>query len=64
MARLPRFVLHGQPQHVIQRGNNRQEIFCTESDYRFFLEKLQAAARKEKKLEKIRVRLELTDNLW
>ncbi len=27
MARLPRFVLPGQPQHVIQRGNNRQDIF-------------------------------------
>ena len=24
MARLPRYVLPGQPQHVIQRGNNRQ----------------------------------------
>ena len=24
MARLPRFILPGQPQHVIQRGNNRQ----------------------------------------
>lgn len=46
MARLPRFVLPGQPQHVIQRGNNRQEIFCAESDYRFYLEKLQAAAEK------------------
>lgn len=46
MARLPRFVLPGQPQHVIQRGNNRQEIFCAESDYRFFLEKLRAAADK------------------
>ncbi len=24
MARLPRFVLPGQPQHIIQRGNNRE----------------------------------------
>lgn len=42
MARLPRIALLGQPQHVILRGNNRQEIFCTDADYRFFLEKLQA----------------------
>lgn len=44
MARLPRFALPGQPQHVIQRGNNRAEIFCAEADYRFYLEKLAAAA--------------------
>ena len=44
MARLPRFVLPGHPQHVIQRGNNRQIIFCAESDYQFYLEKLLDAA--------------------
>ncbi len=27
MARLPRFVLVGHPQHVIIRGNNREPIF-------------------------------------
>ncbi len=43
MARLPRFVLPGQPQHVIVRGNNRSEIFCADADYRFYLEKLQLA---------------------
>lgn len=43
MARLPRFALPGQPQHVILRGNNRQEIFCANEDFRFFLEKLLAA---------------------
>ena len=46
MARLPRYVLAHQPQHVIQRGNNRQAIFSADADYRFFLEKLQAAAEK------------------
>jgi len=46
MARQPRFVLPGQPQHVIQRGNNRQNIFCAESDYLFYLEKLRDAAEK------------------
>ena len=43
MARLPRFVIPGQPQHVIQRGNNREPIFAQEQDYRFYLEKLTAA---------------------
>jgi putative transposase len=46
MARLPRFVIPGQPQHVIQRGNNREALFDAEGDYRFYLEKLAAAAEK------------------
>ncbi len=46
MPRLPRFVLPGHPQHVIQRGNNRQVIFQAEDDYRFYLEKLKDAADK------------------
>jgi putative transposase len=45
MARLPRFVIPGQPQHVILRGNNRTEIFCTDADYQFYLEKLQLACK-------------------
>jgi hypothetical protein len=28
MARLARFVIPGQPQHVIVRGHNRSEILC------------------------------------
>jgi len=43
MARQPRFVLPGQPQHVIQRGNNRQVIFAADEDYRFYLDKLRQA---------------------
>jgi putative transposase len=46
MARLPRFVIPGQPQHVIVRGNNRSEIFCADADYQFYLEKLQLACEK------------------
>jgi len=46
MARLPRYILAGQPQHVIQRGNNRQAIFGADGDYGFCLEKLQMAAEK------------------
>ena len=33
MARQPRFVLPGHPQHVIQRGNNRNVIFAEYADY-------------------------------
>lgn len=44
MARLPRYVLPGVPQHVIQRGNNRQPIFAEDQDYRAYLDWLKAAA--------------------
>ena len=43
MARLPRFVIPGQPQHIIQRGNNREVIFAADEDYRFYLERLKEA---------------------
>jgi putative transposase len=46
MARLPRYVLPGQPQHVIQRGNNRQIIFAADADYQFFRDALVDASRK------------------
>jgi putative transposase len=38
MARLPRYGVAGQVQHVIQRGNNRSPIFFVPQDYEFFLE--------------------------
>jgi putative transposase len=46
MARLPRYLLPGFPQHVIQRGNNRQQILFDEADYWFLWERLQTAAEK------------------
>jgi putative transposase len=46
MARLPRFVIPDQPQHVILRGNNRAETFCADTDYSFYLEKLKLACDK------------------
>ena len=46
MARLPRFVIPGQPQHIIQRGNNREVVFVGEDDYRFYIEGLQDACNK------------------
>ena len=46
MARLPRFVIPGHPQHVIVRGNNREPIFCADQDYHFYLDKLKQACNK------------------
>ncbi len=33
MARLPRICLPGIPQHIIQRGNNRQACFASDEDF-------------------------------
>jgi len=44
MARKPRFTLPGVPQHLIQRGNNREPCFFAEMDYHRYLEVLQEAA--------------------
>ena len=44
MVRLPRFVIPRQPQHIIQRGNNRQAIFAAQADYQFFRDALVEAA--------------------
>ncbi len=44
MARLPRYNLPGQPQHVILRGNNRSAIFAAQEDYPFFIECLRIAS--------------------
>ena len=46
MARLPRYFVPGQPQHLILRGNNRQAIFAAEQDYLFFRDCLVEAARR------------------
>lgn len=42
--RLPRYFVEGYPQHVIQRGNNRDVIFVSDTDYIFYLECLAKAA--------------------
>ena len=44
MARLPRYFVQDQPQHIIQRGNNREPIFAADTDYRFYLDCLEDAA--------------------
>lgn len=43
MPRRPRFDITDIPQHVIQRGNNRQPCFLAESDYRRYLDFLSDA---------------------
>lgn len=44
MPRKPRLSIPGLPQHVIQRGNNREAIFLVDNDYRQFVEMLSLAA--------------------
>jgi putative transposase len=44
MARMPRIVIPGQPLHVIQRGNNRADVFLERSDYPRYLNDLREAA--------------------
>lgn len=46
MPRKPRFNLVGVPQHVIQRGNNREPCFYAEEDYQRYLSDLQKSATK------------------
>ena len=48
MARQPRFTLPGIPQHVIQRGDNRNTCFYAEEDYRRYRTDLAEAAMKNK----------------
>lgn len=46
MPRKQRFNLIGIPQHVIQRGNNREPCFYAEDDYWRYLEDLKESAEK------------------
>ncbi|WP_346722620.1 transposase [Pseudoalteromonas ruthenica] len=46
MARRPRLNLPYIPQHVVQRGNNRQVTFFTEQDYTVYLDKLKDYSRR------------------
>jgi putative transposase len=46
MARRPRFHLPGYPQHVVQRGNNRQPCFFVNEDYQFYLGCLEKACQR------------------
>lgn len=46
MPRKLRFNLVGVPQHIVQRGNNRQAAFFAHEDYLFYLDCLKEAAAK------------------
>ena len=46
MPRKPRINLVGIPQHIVQRGNNREACFYAEEDYRRYLDNLQTSAKK------------------
>jgi putative transposase len=46
MGRLPRIYLPGLPVHVIQRGNNRGDVFRAEGDFQRFLQLLALTARR------------------
>jgi len=48
MARRPRFCPAGHPQHVIQRGNNRQACFASEQDLAAYAHWLHLYATKHK----------------
>lgn len=44
MARMPRIEFAGIPQHIVQRGNDRQPCFLTDADRHRYLRGLQEAA--------------------
>ena len=44
MARLPRYTIINQPQHIIQQSRDGQEIFHQEQDFQYFHDCLEAAA--------------------
>mgnify|MGYP001826003121 FL=1 len=46
MPRKPRFNLPGVPQHIIQRGNNREPCFYSSDDYQKYLDDLKQSAKK------------------
>ena len=40
MPRIARIVVPGLPHHIVQRGNNRQDVFFAPADYRAYLDVL------------------------
>jgi len=44
MSRLKRYEVGGLPQHIVQRGNNRQACFIRERDYQYYRECLRDAS--------------------
>ena len=48
MPRTARLVIPEVPYHITHRGNNRQQIFCYDNDYKTYLELLRDYAREER----------------
>jgi putative transposase len=46
MSRKPRFTLPGIPQHIVQRGHNREPCFFDDADYLCYLDNMKEAAEK------------------
>lgn len=46
MPRKKRFFIPGVPVHIVQRGNNRNPIFFEPEDYRYYLDRLDIAAKR------------------
>jgi putative transposase len=44
MPRIARIVIPGIPHHIVQRGNNRQDVFFLDDDRRFYLSVLKVQA--------------------
>lgn len=44
MARLPRYTIKNQPQHIIQRSIDNQKIFLQDQDFQYYHDCLEAAA--------------------
>jgi putative transposase len=44
MARLPRYTIKNQPQHIIQRGLDGQDILIDDEDYEFYWQSLRDSA--------------------
>ncbi len=46
MPRTARIVIAGEPHHITQRGNNRQDVFFVDDDRRVYLEILREQSEK------------------
>lgn len=64
MARQTRFTIAGIPQHVIQRGNNREPCFYEEGDYLRYKNDLLDAAKENQAIIHAYVLMTNHVHLW
>ena len=48
MPRICRVAVEGIPYHITQRGNGRQQVFCSDADHQMYLDLLARDACKER----------------